>query len=195
MVHGPWPIAHCPLRARMPRSTLPIPMHTHAHPHPYLDSPFSTLFPFPPDITSLLQLPPCITHPFSLVDLFAPHALIPGTARSPPSFQQPPYGSTYPVFLTFVPFISLTIPPPPPPPSSPPPPAGIPSLGQPAPRSSDLLAHLHVPRPCLVCSNHLAADNISAKSLRSQFECFSCPYGLQPPHVTPSKFFGLVLCE
>lgn len=78
-------MAHCPLPiARSTHThTIPIPMHTHAHPHPYLDSPFSTLFPFPPDITSFLQLPPCITHPISLVDLFAPHALVPGTARRP----------------------------------------------------------------------------------------------------------------
>lgn len=169
VAHGPWPI---PLHARIPR-TLPRPMHTHAHPHPYLDSPFSTLFPFPPDITSLLQLPPCITHQFSLVDLFAPHAFIPGTARRP-------LFNSYPAALltrssnTFVPFISLTIPPLPPPPPSPPSlaPAGIPSLGPPAPRSNGVLAHLHVPRPCPVCSNHLAAVNISAKSVRSQILVF-----------------------
>lgn len=90
MAHGPLPIAHCAQHTHTHTIPIPIPMHTHAHPHPYLDSPFSTLFPFPPDITSFLQLPPCITHPISLVDLFAPLALIPGTALRPP-FNCPPW--------------------------------------------------------------------------------------------------------
>lgn len=170
MVDGP--VAHGPLHARIPR-TLPIPMHTHAHPHPYLDSPFSTLFPFPPDITSLLQLPPCITHQFSLVDLFAPHAFIPGTARRPLS-------NSYPAALLTRSSILLCHLFPRPShhshhhhhhhPLSPQ--LGYLQLGPPAPRSSGVLAHLHVPRPCPVCSSHLAADNISAKSVRSQILVF-----------------------
>lgn len=135
--HGPLPIARS-------THTHTIPMHTHAHPHPYLDSPFSTLFPFPPDITSFLQLPPCITHPIFLVGLFALNALIPGTTRCPPLNYHP--GLFLVPFLTFVPFISSNIPPPPPSPSSPAP-AGIPSLGDPVPRPSGILPHLQVPRP------------------------------------------------